>query len=457
MTDSDHRDIDRYLSNVRMSFGDVAAGRASFPWFVSAQLLPLLPFRKRYFLAGSEVVERQAVEPMAEAAFFTGCSLALSQPPAAEYALDDIAEPWSTWEQARDDPNKEWTLLGTALLNLNRAVEALGESAAIGGLLLGATAALESLVEPNAAVQVISRQVLQGLVCGLRYSEHTSSMLQSWVDGTRGWRRLGAGGLQVQQTTSIKTVEEAYAAAGALFDQWSGSESRTASVGDKAIDEGLEHVTLASVQPTNQSDPGIDRGFSFYIFVGVELANLLPFRDRDSPTDIVAKRQAVERTAEGAFFVACSLGLSQPPAAEFALDHIVKPFFTWEQIRENPAIGTVIGDALLDLDNALAERDAELAVYGDLFRSVADLDDLVESGATVQVITLHTLQGLVCGLQYPKHATVMLKAWVNATRQWDQLDEAGGLRAQLTTSITTLEEAHAVAGAVFREWRARGV
>ena len=62
-----------FIRGWQQTLDSTLAGQLSFHIFAAVEFTSLLPFRKKFYLAGSDVVERQAVEPMAEATFFLGC------------------------------------------------------------------------------------------------------------------------------------------------------------------------------------------------------------------------------------------------------------------------------------------------------------------------------------------------------------------------------------------------
>lgn len=183
-----------------------------FHLFAGQQLASLLPYRKRYLIFGTKVCEYPAVMPMTTAAFFLGCSLGLSNKSAAEEILTEAAalQPWRT-------------AFSEIIHDLERRVQSVNV----------ATAMFEGvfpeyklnrykhvLLTPLESVFSIAQRVLMGLIYAVLSSEMSLSMLKAWVSQERGWKDLGVGGLRVDSTPLLTSVEEACERAQSMYEIW---------------------------------------------------------------------------------------------------------------------------------------------------------------------------------------------------------------------------------------------
>jgi len=183
---------------------------------VGDRLASLLPYRKKKLLFGPEVCEWPAVLPMTTAACFIGCAIALRNNSAAEEILAEAARP-DEWRSAFSDHVQD-------LERRNECVDI-------------ATATFESffpevtpdkrkdlLLTPEECVTSIGQRVLMGLMLGVLLPEPALSMLKAWsTQPSKGWKDLGVGGLKVDSTPLLASVEEAYAQAESIYQAWQQS------------------------------------------------------------------------------------------------------------------------------------------------------------------------------------------------------------------------------------------
>lgn len=187
--------------------------RIPFPWYVGALLARLLPYRKKGLIFGPQVCEWPAVMPMTKAAFFLGCSLGLANESAAEEILTEAAAPQLRWR----------TAFREIIQDLERREQGVNV----------ATATFESifpevtpnrhkgvLLTPEECADSIGQRVLLGLVYAVLSPEMALSMLEAWVTEEGGWKDLGVGGLRVDESPLLTSIEEACERAQSLYEEW---------------------------------------------------------------------------------------------------------------------------------------------------------------------------------------------------------------------------------------------
>ena len=178
--------------------------RLAFHWHVGSMLAKRLPYRKKGFLFGPQVCEWAAVLSMTKAAFFTGASLALNDQTAAEEVLDESVT-LEKWRNAFHE----------TIADLNQRAEQVDRLAVSYEALFPETMEQDrrqytkALQSPTDCVRALGQGVLVGLIVGALFPDLARSMLQSWVGGPRGSRRLGVGGLSVDDSPLFSTVDEA--------------------------------------------------------------------------------------------------------------------------------------------------------------------------------------------------------------------------------------------------------
>lgn len=194
--------------------------RIAFHWYAGQQLASLLPYRKKGLLFGQRVSEWTAVVPMARAAFFLGCSLALVNKSAAEETLTDAAALDAM--QNRDQP---WRIAFSETIQyLERGRK---QSQSVDTMTfenfypeLTSDKFKDGLLTPEQCAGRVGQWVIPGLICGVLFPETASSMLEIWVTRERKWKDLGVGGLRVDETPLLTSVEEACKHAQSLYEAW---------------------------------------------------------------------------------------------------------------------------------------------------------------------------------------------------------------------------------------------
>lgn len=183
-----------------------------FEWYAGAALAALLPYRRKMFLFGPKVCEWPAVLLMTRAAFFIGCSLSLVKQNAAEEILKEAAKP-GEWRTKFSDIIKD---LERRLLNVDTATATFENFFPEVKLGRGK----ELLLSQHECTTSIGQRVLLGLICGVLFPGITLLMLKAFVGQERQWTNLGVGGLRVDSSPLLRSVEEAYAHAKSIYEAW---------------------------------------------------------------------------------------------------------------------------------------------------------------------------------------------------------------------------------------------
>jgi hypothetical protein len=157
---------------------------------------------------------------MAKAAFFVGCSLALSNKSAAEEILTEAAI--SDAAQNRGQPWR--TAFSESIQYLERGREQCHsvDMATFEDFYpeLTSNKFKNILLTPDECVGRVGQWVIPGLICGVLYPKIASSMLETWVTQQSGSKDLGTGGLRVDDSSLLTSVEEACERAQSLYEAW---------------------------------------------------------------------------------------------------------------------------------------------------------------------------------------------------------------------------------------------
>ena len=194
--------------------------RIAFHRYAGQQLASLLPYRKKELIFGPRVCEWAALVPMAKAAFFLSCSLALVNKSAAEQILTEAAT--SDALQNRDQP---WRIAFSETIQyLERGRK---QSQSVDTMTfenfypeITSDKFKDVLLTPEQCAGRVGQWVIPGLICGVLFPETASSMLEIWVTRERKWKDLGVGGLRVDETPLLTSVEEACKHAQSLYEAW---------------------------------------------------------------------------------------------------------------------------------------------------------------------------------------------------------------------------------------------
>ena len=194
--------------------------RIAFQWYAGQQLASLLPYRKKGLIFGPRICEWAAVVPMVESAFFVGCSLALVNKSAAEEILAEAAT--SDALQNREQP---WRIAFSETIQyLDRGRK---QSQSVDTMTfenfypeITSDKFKDVLLTPEQCAGRVGQWVIPGLICGVLFPETASSMLEIWVTQERKWKDLGVGGLRVDETPLLASVEEACKHAQSLYEAW---------------------------------------------------------------------------------------------------------------------------------------------------------------------------------------------------------------------------------------------
>lgn len=194
--------------------------KLAFHWYAGQQLASLLPYRKKGLIFGSRVCEWAAVVSMAKAAFFLGCSLALVNKLAAEEILTEAAT--SDAVRYRGQP---WRIaFSEAIQYLERGRKNAQYAGAMTFEVFYPEVTSEEfkciVLSPEQCAATVGQWVIPGLICGVLFPETASSMLEKWVTQERKWKDLGVGGLRVDESPLLTSVEEAYEHAQSLYEAW---------------------------------------------------------------------------------------------------------------------------------------------------------------------------------------------------------------------------------------------
>jgi len=196
--------------------------RIAFHWYVGQQLALLLPYRKKGLIFGPRVCEWAAVVPMAQAAFFLGCSLTLVNKSAAEGILTEAAA-----SDAMQNRGQPWRIAFSETIQYLERGRKQSQSADTmtfenfyPEITILSDKCKDMLLTPEQCAYRVSQWVIPGLICGVLFPETASSMLETWVTQERKWKGLGVGGLRVAAGPQSTSVEEAYKHAQSLYEAW---------------------------------------------------------------------------------------------------------------------------------------------------------------------------------------------------------------------------------------------
>ena len=195
--------------------------RIAFHWYAGQQFASQLPYRRKGLIFGPRVCEWAAVAPMAQAAFFLGCSLALVNKSAAEEILTEAAA--SDALQNRDQPWRIAFFSETIqFLERGRNHSQAVDTMTFEDLYPEITSDefKDILLTPEQCAGRVGQWVIRGLICGVLLPEMASSMLEIWISRERKWRDLGVRGLQVDETPLLTSVEEECKHAQSLHEAW---------------------------------------------------------------------------------------------------------------------------------------------------------------------------------------------------------------------------------------------
>jgi len=195
--------------------------RIGFPWYVGQGLASLLPYRRRRLVFGPRVCEWAAVVPMAEAAFFLSCSLALVNKPAAEAILTESAASAVTPQ----NQGQSWRITFSEAIGYlergqkqNQSVDTMTFENFYPEIFSDEHKGV--LLTPEQCVVRVGQWVIPGLICGVLFPDIASSMLETWVTQERKQKDLGVGGLRVTEAPLLTSVEEAYKYTQSLYEAW---------------------------------------------------------------------------------------------------------------------------------------------------------------------------------------------------------------------------------------------
>ena len=194
--------------------------RIAFHWYAGQQLASLLPYRKKGLIFGPRVCEWAALVPMAKAAFFLSCSLALVNKSAAEEILTEAAT-----SDALQNRGQPWRIaLGETIQYLERGRK---QSQSVDTMTfenfypeITSDKFKDALLTPEQCAGRVGQWVIPGLICGVLFPETALTMLGMWVTRERKWKDLGVGGLRVDETPLLTSVEEACKHAQSLYEAW---------------------------------------------------------------------------------------------------------------------------------------------------------------------------------------------------------------------------------------------
>ena len=189
------------------------AKRIAFQWYAGQQLAPLLPYRKKGLIFGPQVCEWPAVMPMTRAGFSLGCSLSLANKSAADHILREAARP------------QDWrTAFSEIVQDLERREQGINIATATFESFFPETTLpskfKDAVLTQEECVSSIGQRVLLGLMFGLLFPEMALSMLEAWVTEEQKWKDLGVGGLRVDTSPLLTSVEEASKHAQAVYEAW---------------------------------------------------------------------------------------------------------------------------------------------------------------------------------------------------------------------------------------------
>jgi hypothetical protein len=194
--------------------------RIAFQRYAGQHLALLLPYRKKGLIFGPRICEWAAVVPMAESAFFVGCSLALVNKSAAEEILTEAAA-----SDALQNRDQLWRITFSETIQyLERGRK---QSQSVDTMTfenfypeITSDKFKKVLLTPEQCAGRVGQWVIPGLICGVLFPETASSMLEIWVTRERKWKDLGVGGLRVDETPLLTSVEEACKHAQSLYEAW---------------------------------------------------------------------------------------------------------------------------------------------------------------------------------------------------------------------------------------------
>jgi len=146
---------------------------------------------------------------MAKAGFFVGCSLSLANKPAGEEVLTEAAAP-QLWRAA----------FGEGIGYLERG-HRMGAATFEGFYPEITSNAFKHIVlTAEECVVKVGQWVVPGLMLGILFPNTALSVLKAWVTQQEGWEDLGTGGLRVDTSPLLTSVEEAYARAQTIYEEW---------------------------------------------------------------------------------------------------------------------------------------------------------------------------------------------------------------------------------------------
>ncbi|MDY6893023.1 MAG: hypothetical protein SVO26_04815 [Chloroflexota bacterium] len=188
------------------------SSRTPFQWYVGAGLAVRLPYRKKGLIFGSKVCEWPAVVPMAAAGFFVGCSLSLADKSAAEEILMEASKP-QHWRTTFSDIIQDLEIRKQGVDVAMATFDSIFPEFALN------KHNREILTEDECVIS-IGQRVLLGLMFGVLFPEMALSILEAWVSQEQKWNDLGVGGLRVDASPLLVTVEESCRQAQLMYEGW---------------------------------------------------------------------------------------------------------------------------------------------------------------------------------------------------------------------------------------------
>lgn len=187
-----------------------------FPSYVGAMLVNALPFRKKNLLFGPQVCERAAVIPTEKSAFLVGCALVFwSKFDAVNAGLDGVTAP-ETWKDTHGAIVDQLNERASRLTVNEASYETVFPEAAFPADRPDA----RLLMTRPECVDALAHRVMLGIFWGVLHPELGRAVLEAWLSQSGGWLNLGVGGVSVDASTRMETVEESIEAAHMVFYEW---------------------------------------------------------------------------------------------------------------------------------------------------------------------------------------------------------------------------------------------
>jgi len=214
-------------------------------------MTPLLPFRKKGLFSREQICEYAAIPSMAKSVFFIGGELGLADTDAAELALANISGfgDWPTFVLSLpNEMDKALDLSSAEELSFETLYEPVIGHIHAGLLKLNEPPSGAMLLTPEQCAYLLEYWVHPGLLFSVLLPRTTRRLLVDWLAQPTQGRRLGIGGLSVNERPLASSVEQLCEAAGNIFANWVAVAPEMASYAKENLEKAKKNERFVAAR-----------------------------------------------------------------------------------------------------------------------------------------------------------------------------------------------------------------